>query len=408
MQMPVFLLLFFAPVYVPLALLQGWIHDVATYNPITRVLEAGRGFLAGSPTEVGLAFARRRGARASPSRSGRYAACEAPSTRAKEGSRPRFPGPILRGSRYPAASGERRAQRPADEPTPSVVARPHRPFGRRGRPLVGGRVEAPVPRLVVPGAVRRTRSLARRRARRADRDRARDRRPPARRRPGRCGRRRRPRSALRRRARERARPRGPPAPLRVLRRQGAQHRPPSRPRRSLHRDRCVRRVRGRRGRPAVQRRARLRGTRRPRRSPCSCSGGARARALPPGRRADDAARARRRPRARRGGPAVGDVAPELDGLTRRRGRARRLLQPRLPPLPRDRAGRSGVRARGNAGADRVRERGARRLRALGRPGTPFLVHVVDGFVAAKGTVNSLEQLDGLVALGGARMEHAPA
>ena len=57
MQMPVFLLLFFAPVYVPLALLQGWIHDVATYNPITRVLEAGRGFLAGSPTEVGLAFA---------------------------------------------------------------------------------------------------------------------------------------------------------------------------------------------------------------------------------------------------------------------------------------------------------------------------------------------------------------
>ena len=26
-------------------------------NPITRVLEAGRGFLAGSPTEVGLAFA---------------------------------------------------------------------------------------------------------------------------------------------------------------------------------------------------------------------------------------------------------------------------------------------------------------------------------------------------------------
>ena len=49
MQMPVFLLLFFAPVYVPLALLQGWIHAVATYNPITRVLEAGRGFSAGGP-----------------------------------------------------------------------------------------------------------------------------------------------------------------------------------------------------------------------------------------------------------------------------------------------------------------------------------------------------------------------
>jgi ABC-2 type transport system permease protein len=57
MQMPVFLVLFFAPVYVPLSLLQGWIHGLATVNPLTRVLEAGRGFLAGSPTEVAVAFA---------------------------------------------------------------------------------------------------------------------------------------------------------------------------------------------------------------------------------------------------------------------------------------------------------------------------------------------------------------
>jgi ABC-2 type transport system permease protein len=49
MQMPVFLLLFFAPVYVPLALLQGWIHAVASVNPITPLLEAGRGFISGSP-----------------------------------------------------------------------------------------------------------------------------------------------------------------------------------------------------------------------------------------------------------------------------------------------------------------------------------------------------------------------
>jgi ABC-2 type transport system permease protein len=56
MQMPVFLVLFFAPVYVPLSLLEGWIHGVATINPLTRVLEAGRGFLAGSPTEVAAAF----------------------------------------------------------------------------------------------------------------------------------------------------------------------------------------------------------------------------------------------------------------------------------------------------------------------------------------------------------------
>jgi ABC-2 type transport system permease protein len=57
MQMPVFLVLFFAPVYVPLSLLEGWIHAVAVVNPITRVLEAGRGFLAGTPTEAGAAFA---------------------------------------------------------------------------------------------------------------------------------------------------------------------------------------------------------------------------------------------------------------------------------------------------------------------------------------------------------------
>ena len=57
MQMPVFLVLFFAPVYVPLSLLQGWIHDVAVVNPLTRVVEAGRGFLAGSPTEAAAAIA---------------------------------------------------------------------------------------------------------------------------------------------------------------------------------------------------------------------------------------------------------------------------------------------------------------------------------------------------------------
>jgi ABC-2 type transport system permease protein len=57
MQMPAFLVLFFAPVYVPLSLLDGWIHALATVNPVTRVLEAGRTFLAGSPTEVAVAFA---------------------------------------------------------------------------------------------------------------------------------------------------------------------------------------------------------------------------------------------------------------------------------------------------------------------------------------------------------------
>ena len=56
MQMPVFLILFFAPVYVPLELLQGWIETVARFNPVTYVLEAVRSLLAGAPEEVALAF----------------------------------------------------------------------------------------------------------------------------------------------------------------------------------------------------------------------------------------------------------------------------------------------------------------------------------------------------------------
>lgn len=56
MQMPVFLLLFLAPVYVPLALLDGAMHAVARFNPITYALGAGRGLLAGDATQVGLSF----------------------------------------------------------------------------------------------------------------------------------------------------------------------------------------------------------------------------------------------------------------------------------------------------------------------------------------------------------------
>ena len=57
MQFPTFLILFMAPVYVPLSLLTGWIHTVASINPITALLEAGRGFISGDPTVVLLAFA---------------------------------------------------------------------------------------------------------------------------------------------------------------------------------------------------------------------------------------------------------------------------------------------------------------------------------------------------------------
>ncbi len=57
MQTPVFILLFLAPVYVPLGLLTGWINTVASYNPVTALFNAGRGFLAGQPEDTALAFA---------------------------------------------------------------------------------------------------------------------------------------------------------------------------------------------------------------------------------------------------------------------------------------------------------------------------------------------------------------
>ncbi len=56
-QMPVFILLFLAPVYVPLSLVGGWVHGVAQFNPVTALLEAGRGLISGEPTKTLLAAA---------------------------------------------------------------------------------------------------------------------------------------------------------------------------------------------------------------------------------------------------------------------------------------------------------------------------------------------------------------
>jgi ABC-2 type transport system permease protein len=56
MQMPVFLALFLAPVYVPLDLLSGWVHAVAKVNPVTAIFATGRDFIAGLSPDVALAF----------------------------------------------------------------------------------------------------------------------------------------------------------------------------------------------------------------------------------------------------------------------------------------------------------------------------------------------------------------
>ena len=49
---PIFLVLFLAPVFVPLNLLSGWIEVIASLNPFTVILGSARGFLAGEPTQV--------------------------------------------------------------------------------------------------------------------------------------------------------------------------------------------------------------------------------------------------------------------------------------------------------------------------------------------------------------------
>jgi ABC-2 type transport system permease protein len=56
MQMPVFIVLFLAPVYVPLKLLGGWVKAVAKVNPFTALVEGGRDLISGSPVHGALVY----------------------------------------------------------------------------------------------------------------------------------------------------------------------------------------------------------------------------------------------------------------------------------------------------------------------------------------------------------------
>ena len=84
MQVPVFLILFLAPVYVPVELLHGWIQSVAEVNPVTPMLEAARGLLQGDYVSIAAAFGCAVALLVWPCR-GRLAACAAPSGRADAG-----------------------------------------------------------------------------------------------------------------------------------------------------------------------------------------------------------------------------------------------------------------------------------------------------------------------------------
>jgi ABC-2 type transport system permease protein len=56
MQMPVFIVLFLAPVYVPLNLLGGWVKAVAQVNPFTALVEGGRDLISGSAFDGALVY----------------------------------------------------------------------------------------------------------------------------------------------------------------------------------------------------------------------------------------------------------------------------------------------------------------------------------------------------------------
>jgi hypothetical protein len=106
------------------------------------------------------------------------------------------------------------------------------------------------------------------------------------------------------------------------------------------------------------------------------------------------------------GPALGADAPPLPGLERRGSelvvfsspgcRLCRGLVPSVRALARD-----GLAVRV---ADEETEPEA--FRRWNVPGTPFVVHLVDGRVAAKGLVNTLEQIESVLDTGSARVGRA--
>jgi hypothetical protein len=108
------------------------------------------------------------------------------------------------------------------------------------------------------------------------------------------------------------------------------------------------------------------------------------------------------------GPPLGDAAPELAGLASSGPELAVFFSPgcrlcrQLAP---------GVRALGREGlaVHVVYENEApETFERWAVPGTPFAVHIVDGVVVAKGTVNTLEQLEQLVSIGAERVERAAA
>jgi Thioredoxin domain/Methylamine utilisation protein MauE len=107
------------------------------------------------------------------------------------------------------------------------------------------------------------------------------------------------------------------------------------------------------------------------------------------------------------GPQVGKSAPALDGLRGRRAEVVFFFSSACSLCRQLSAGVAALARQGLTVLVVEEEKDEAAFARWNVPGTPFVVHVVEGVVAAKGTVNTLEELESLLDTGRARI-HAAA
>jgi uncharacterized membrane protein YphA (DoxX/SURF4 family) len=107
------------------------------------------------------------------------------------------------------------------------------------------------------------------------------------------------------------------------------------------------------------------------------------------------------------GPELGQAAPALDGIRGRRSEVVFFFSSTCSLCRQLSAGVAALARQGLAVRVVEEELEEDAFVRWNVPGTPFVVHLVDGIVAAKGTVNTLEELETLLDTGRARI-HAAA
>jgi hypothetical protein len=106
------------------------------------------------------------------------------------------------------------------------------------------------------------------------------------------------------------------------------------------------------------------------------------------------------------GPSLGRPAPALRGLHRRGAELVAFASPSCRLCAELAPGLRAMAREGLALHELVEDADADVFARWGVPGAPYVVYVEDGVVAAKGLVNTLEQVDGVIATGVARRRAA--